>query len=147
METPGKETNGMSLKIWTSFFGNYNITKDPRAVSIARWCPFKGVRRYDKFIPSKELLTFIKTHYVPISDGPKLFRKHMLDKLDPLDVVRDLKRMSVNNEVILLCWCHDRNACHRKIVANWLKRAFKDDDVSLFEIKELPVHPKTKHRL
>ena len=144
-EYAGKEIS-MTLKIWTSFFGNYGISKDPRAVSIANWTPFKNVRTYPALAPSKHLLSQYRSGNWTVNKTLAEYRKQVLGPLNPLDVFMDLNRMAVNNEVVILCWCHDRRWCHRTQVANWLKRAFKDDDVVLFEIKELPVHPKTKHR-
>lgn len=125
----------MSLTIWTSFFANRidnkPITQDPRTVAIARWAPFKGMRRYETLMPSKELLDYFKRNKVPIEDGEKLYRKMVLKNLDPKKVLKELEALAIEKQVILCCWCHDNRICHRNEVAKWLRKAGA-------KVKELP---------
>jgi uncharacterized protein (DUF488 family) len=47
-----------------------------------------------------------------------LYRAQVLDKLDPMQVIRDLG----GDNFILLCWEAPGEFCHRRVVAAWLRK-------------------------
>jgi len=84
--------------------------ENPRLVAITAAPPkwYKG-RCYPALAPRWKMLMMDETTY------RKEYRK-MLDRLNPKKVFEDL-----GADAILLCWEHDGNNCHRRIVAEWLE--------------------------
>ena len=48
----------------------------------------------------------------------RLFKAEVLDKLDPMKVIRDLG----DDNFIILCWEPPGEFCHRRVVAAWLRK-------------------------
>jgi hypothetical protein len=97
------------------FTSNFKISGHlPQAVAISLGVPrgWKG-RRYTALAPTRRL--------IKIMDEPtfiKLYRAETLDKLDPMQVIRDLG----GDNFILLCWEPPGEFCHRRVVAAWLRK-------------------------
>ena len=89
---------------------------DPNAVAISQGIPrwYKG-RRYPRLAPSWELIRIEEKELFTA-----LYRKNVLDKLDPQEVYADL-----GEDAVLLCWESPGKFCHRRIVAEWLEKALK----------------------
>lgn len=104
----------------TSYFGraNSNAFKNSgiRFVSVARSCRYWSGEKYPALFPTYEMIKMTDE-----KEYEEVYRKQVLDKLDPLDVYRDLE-----DAVIL---CHESIAkieagetfCHRHIIAKWLE--------------------------
>jgi len=102
----------------TSCFQHPGITKDPRAVSIARFTPrwWGAGRRYIALAPSAGLLRDWKQGNIATWHGyAQRYRNEVLLPLDPVQVYADLENS------IIVCWCKDQYICHRRLVADWLK--------------------------
>lgn len=105
----------------TSYFGRANSNafknrSDIRFVSVARSCRYWHGESYPDLFPTYEMIKMTDE-----KEYEKVYRKEVLDKLNPLDVYRDLE-----DAVIL---CHESIAkiesgetfCHRHIIAKWLE--------------------------
>ena len=115
------------MKIYTSYFGNYQNFGDKKPVSIALYSPtnFKGIR-YIALAPTKEILEFKNNE-----DGyTKLFKKKLY-KMTASSVYAQLKLFSENKDVVLLCYEKPPQFCHRHLVAEWLEKELN------IEVKEL----------
>lgn len=102
----------------TSYFGNKAMTKDPQAVSIARYAPrwWGQGRRCIALAPSADLLKRSKAG-LPWPEFVKEYQRDVLDKLNPAKVYADLK------DSIICCWEKPGEDCHRRLVAEWLEKA------------------------
>jgi len=96
--------------------------KDPKAVSIARYPPWRGSqafkgRRYLALAPSVGLLKAWKAGELSQAEYTQRFYAETLSPLIPGQVLRDL-----GEEAILLCWEEPGEFCHRRLVAKCSKR-------------------------
>jgi len=48
----------------------------------------------------------------------KLYKAEVLDKLDPVKVIRDLG----GDNFVMLCWEAPGKFCHRRVVAAWMRK-------------------------
>jgi uncharacterized protein (DUF488 family) len=82
-----------------------------RLVSIALFAPwaYRG-RRYPALAPRREMLKLDKAAY-------RVAYQKILDHLDPRKVFSEL-----GEDAILLCWEAPGKFCHRRLVAEWLKK-------------------------
>jgi hypothetical protein len=48
----------------------------------------------------------------------RLYKAEVLDKLDPMQVIRDLG----GDNFVLLCWEDPGVFCHRRVVAAWMRK-------------------------
>lgn len=121
----------------TSYFGRANSKafKDRglRFVSVARSAKYFSGESYPALFPTWEMIKMTdKEEY------EKVYREKVLDKLDPIQVYRDLK-----DAVIL---CHEsmdkiqsgETFCHRHMIARWLEEELwlKGIDVTIPELKD-----------
>ena len=108
------------MKIYTSYFGNLkNIPKDIVPISIARYTPkwYKGFR-FEKFMPSGELLRGYKTGVYDEEDYYNKYFKDVLKGLDPEKIYRELSTISDDHDIVLLSY--EKNSfCHMRIVSEW----------------------------
>lgn len=109
--------------IFTCNFANWRkIPVEVTPISIANFPPRDWPHdTYPPFFPPKDLMNLYKEGRV----DSKLFREsytlHVLDKLNPSEVVLDLYTISSNNAVALLCYESYDKFCHRHIVRGWLQ--------------------------
>jgi len=69
------------------------------------------------------------------------YKKHVLSKLTPEEVIRDLEMLVPDQEeVILLCFEKDIDTCHRRFAAKWLS---KELPYKITEIQPLQKAKKT----
>lgn len=104
---------------WFSYFG-------PGRIGISRGVPrgksISGYKRYVDLAPSREGMR--------IGNEARYrarFEKEILGELDPKKVLEDLKaKWPESDRLVLLCFekppFHATNFCHRRMVADWLKR-------------------------
>jgi len=97
------------------FTSNFKIAGHlPQAVAISRGIPrgWQG-RRCKALAPPRDLIKIMEPErFIP------LYRAHVLDKLDPMKVIRDLG----GDNFILLCWEPPGEFCHRRVVAAWMRK-------------------------
>jgi hypothetical protein len=86
----------------------------PQAVAISAGVPrgWAG-RRYTVLAPSRRLVKIMDERVFT-----RLYRAEVLDKLDPMQVIRDLG----GDDFIMLCWEPPGEFCHRRVVAAWLRK-------------------------
>ena len=102
--------------IYTSYYANRDLKKigdSLRLVGISQGVPkwYRG-EVFKKLAPSWAI--------VKMSDTDKYtqaYTSQVLDKLDPLEVAKEL------DNSILLCWEKAGDFCHRRLVAEWLEKA------------------------
>ena len=96
---------------------------DPRAVSIARYPPWRGPsafkgKRYLALAPSIGLLKAWKAGEISQAEYTQRFYQETLSFLDPGQVFQEL-----GAEAILLCYEDPGKFCHRRLVASWLEES------------------------
>ncbi len=95
----------------------------PGRISIARWAPkdmLPGLAVYRPLNPTATMLKLPREQYEPLYQD-------ILSRLNPHQVVGDLRRLAEGNEPMLLCWemppFTETHWCHRRLVARWLEDA------------------------
>ena len=99
--------------MFTSYFANVKkLPPELVPVSIARGSPrwFTG-RKELRLAPSWAMLKMKKPEYDAAFAG-------ILAKLDPAEIYQTL-----GENAVLLCWEKPGEACHRRLVAEWLEAA------------------------
>jgi uncharacterized protein (DUF488 family) len=66
--------------------------------------------------PPWELLSGYKDGTISIDEYIEVYKKQVLDKLDPRQVYEEL-----GENAVLLCWEKSSDFCHRHLVAQWFK--------------------------
>jgi len=97
------------------FTSNFKIAGHlPQAVAISLGVPrgWRG-RRCTVLAPSRRLIKIMDP-----TTFTRLYKAEVLDKLDPMKVIRDLG----GDNFILLCWEAPGEFCHRRAVAAWLRK-------------------------
>lgn len=127
----------------TSRFANVSrFGKHETAISISRWSPswYLG-KSYLKLAPPGELVLATKAGEIGREDYEALFIENVLDQLDPLSVLEELKAIGENP--ILMCY-EDLSIpgewCHRRMVAEWFTPV-------VGEVPEWEAPPKVKSKL
>jgi hypothetical protein len=94
----------------------------PGRICIARYAPRgtpAGFRMFKALAPG----TWFNS--VPEDEYRRLYFGEILARLDPRQVVADLRQLANGAEPVLLCWekppLTPKNWCHRRMVAEWLK--------------------------
>lgn len=94
-------------------------------VSIAGKCPdwYHGAE-YKKLAPKWVFFSEWKngSHKGDNDYYIKHFNEEVLDKLRAEDVINDLKRFGLLQNIILLCYEKPTDFCHRHLVADWLNK-------------------------
>ena len=96
------------------FTSNFKIAGHlPQAVAISLGVPrgWRG-RRCNALAPPRDLIKIMDP-----ADLYPLYRAEVLDKLDPMKVIRDLG----GDNFIMLCWEPPGEFCHRRVVAAWMR--------------------------
>lgn len=117
------------MKIYTSYFGQLkNIQKDNIIpIAICRYLPkyYNGLV-YQKIAPSEDILNTCRGSH---NEYIKRFNNEILSILNPIDVVRDIAKLSNKQDVCLLCYETPEKFCHRHLVAKWLNDYFIDINI------------------
>jgi hypothetical protein len=87
----------------------------PQAVAISLGVPrgWAG-RRYTRLAPNRRLVKIMDP-----TTFTRLYKSEVLDKLDPMQVIRDLG----GDNFVLLCWEAPGEFCHRRVVSVWMEKA------------------------
>lgn len=135
----------MTNLIYTSYFGKAkNFDPEKFAlIGIARTSPkgWNGLE-YKKLAPSFSILDQFKKSMelasnesgeyrveeecVACDKYSERFQDEILKKLNPQEVLEDLRKMSYMKTPVLLCYEKSRAFCHRHIVASWLLKYSED---------------------
>lgn len=94
-------------------------------ISICAKAPnwYSGLQ-YKKLAPTFDILMKYK------KDGDeesyvKCFEREVLQKLNNVDVIKELSKLSNMQDVVLLCYEKAGDFCHRHLVAQWLRERIK----------------------
>lgn len=107
------------MKIFTSYWAKLAKLKKSglQPISISRHPPryvsVADYKQYSKFAPHSFMLKLSEVEYY------QHFNK-MLEELNVEDVVNELKDLSGNKDIVLLCYEKEPCDCHRHRVAEWL---------------------------
>jgi hypothetical protein len=106
------------MKIYTSYFGNLKEIKKQglTPIGIAIFPPrfYSGIS-YKKLAPEAKMIHWPEKQYTPVFN-------QMLSKLNPSLVLEELKSTSKDQDIVLLCYEKPGDFCHRRLVAEWLKK-------------------------
>lgn len=107
--------------IYTSYFANIkNIPSHIYKISIARYSDkFPDIPRYEKLMPSAQLLALIKKGVYNQFRYTKKFNAQLYS-LDIDEVIEELNEMSGGRDIVLLCYESPDKFCHRQLVAKWM---------------------------
>ena len=114
----------------TSYFAKLKNIENP--VSIAGWPPaFYNGPKYLKLAPKKDWFFKWKearksgqyTEEEAIAIYKELYKRTVLDLLDPHQVYQELCNIYNTDNVTLLCYEKPGDFCHRHLVAEWLNNA------------------------
>lgn len=122
----------MTNLIYTSYYANYRFFDEKKfaLISISGKPPANwNGETYKKLAPSwsiwrewhdsrvnadKETKELANAHYT------ERFKKEVLAKLNPMDVLNDIRNMSGCRTPVLMCYERPDEFCHRHLVAKWL---------------------------
>ncbi len=119
--------------MYTSYYGNYRKLIGLNPISISRSKP-KSINclEYKKLAPTYLMLSMNEDNYI------QAFYE-MLEKLDPYQVINELKELAGSKPFVLLCYEKPNEFCHRHLVADWLNTNCKtriieygSDELTLF---------------
>lgn len=108
--------------IYTSYFANLKkLPANIIPISICAKAPpwYTGLQykklapKYDFFMRWKE--THDNDYYI------KCFKEQVTDKLDILQVVRELTDLSDGKDLCLICYEKPTDFCHRHLVSKWFR--------------------------
>ena len=102
----------------TSYFareGKIDSSLKPISIALSRPDFYKGPE-YRKLAPPAWLLNRYHENHDE-SDYIRIYKKEVLDKLDPQETFDEL-----GDDAVLLCWEKPNIFCHRHIVAMWFKK-------------------------
>lgn len=109
--------------IYTTYFANLkNLSKNVIPISICAKAPsWYGGLQYKKLAPTYNILVKYKNdcdkgYYI------KHYQKEVLEKVNPVEVIDDLLRLSNSTNIALVCYEKPTDFCHRHLVANWLNK-------------------------
>lgn len=107
--------------IYTSYFAR--IKEVPNPISIALFKPkwLQNVREYEKIMPPIWLLNSYKKGATSAECYEATFRRVVLDKLDPAQVVAELTPLGSVQDFTLLCYEKSGDFCHRHVVSKWFR--------------------------
>lgn len=110
-------------KIYTSCWQHY---RGEGRIGISRGTPRfnigRGYRLYKKLAPTREILQQCDT----LEAYEPRFYDEVLNKLDPVATLAELRRLVDGHAPVLLCFekppLHAQNFCHRTMVGDWLAK-------------------------
>ena len=118
------------MKIYTGNFANVKKYKEKaiHPISIAISARYFSGDKYIPLNPHKSFMMESEETYTPKY-------KEILSKLDVEQVVNDLKKISNNKNIVLLCHEKEGDFCHRHLVAKWLEESIGINIVELGKMK------------
>lgn len=111
-----------SSRLYTSYFGNLkNIPDDITPIAICLKVPdsFHGAV-YKKLAPTPGILERWKKN-CDEDEYREDYNKWILSHINASEVINDIKGMSNDKDVVLLCYEKPHDFCHRHLVAEWLQ--------------------------
>lgn len=106
-------------RIFTGYFGKLKKYTEEGLfpIAIAMYLPewYHG-SQYMPLAPHKYMLS----KNMPVSVFDREYKQHVLQKLSPEQVIRQLDFLSKGKDVVLLCYEKLQRDCHRGLVAEWL---------------------------
>lgn len=119
------------MKIFTGNFANIKKYKEAglHPISIAISARYFTGQIYRPLNPRKDFMNDPEPGYV-------LLFNEILSKLSPVKVIEDLSELSNGNDVILLCHEGEGTFCHRRLVADWLKKELGIDIPELGKLQK-----------
>ena len=133
------------MKIYTSYHAKAKqlIENGIYPISISVQFPRYSKIKYPTYAlvaPTYAMLKMSNEDYYKIFD-------QMLAKLDPKTVYHDLRRLSQDQDIAILCYEADINQCHRKRVGEWLNEKLGIEVKEFkFEKKEVKKKPVSKQK-
>lgn len=130
------------MKIYTSYFNNVNNLLNlgyKNLISIAGKCPnnFLSTRlndnrcwEYKKLAPKYNWWKEWRDNQLSNEWYIKKYYETVLNKLNPIEVVKELFKSNSKENAILLCW-EKNEFCHRHIVAEWLNKNLNIEIIEL----------------
>lgn len=123
-----------TIEIWTGYYAN--LPEDIVPVSIAGRAPdgWKGLE-YKKVAPKKWFFMEWKKNRESLTDDyyVRNFNEYVLGALDPVDIIKDLLTITSGAvRIVLVCYEKPGDFCHRHLVHDWLKEAFKGNPGLMF---------------
>lgn len=118
-----------------SFFNNELINSciGARFYSIARSQPRWSRRKFPvvkELMPSRELLKKYKTGNMSSEEYTHNYNEGVLAGLTVNALKSLLELEDFDGTIVLLCWEKEGNFCHRRLVAQWLKK--HGEEVNVF---------------
>jgi uncharacterized protein YeaO (DUF488 family) len=127
--------------ICTTSFENYRHLKDENliGISIARRAPAWFLKKPNRILEYKKLAPMVFFDRRSTQEGAwdefVTWYMRQLDRLNPYQVVADLREMSGRGvSIALLCWEEEPTHCHRRLVAEWLQAQIKIEVVELEQL-------------
>lgn len=115
------------MEIYTSYFAmnKFVLHDEIIPVVISTSIPFwsDSFILYDKLYPTNDMLWDYKHGKITEQEYVKKYRNDILSKLDPHEVYKELRELSGDKPICLMCWERSGKFCHRHIVAEWLREA------------------------
>lgn len=99
--------------IFTSNFKTAGHLSQAVAISLGVPRGWTG-RRYTRLAPNRRLVKIMDPTIFT-----RLYKAEVLEKLDPMKVIRDLG----GDNFIMCCWELPGEFCHRRVVAAWLRKS------------------------
>lgn len=119
--------------MYTSYYGNYRKLFGVTPVSISISKP-KNIdcAVYKRLAPIYTMLSMSESKYIQVYH-------EILSRLNPFQVLSDLKEIAGSKPFVLLCYEKPNEFCHRHLVADWLNTNCKtriieygSDELTLF---------------
>lgn len=107
--------------IYTSYFAVISRLPDYiEPVSIARWSPswYRG-KTFQKLAPPRDIFDKYERDKNE-ADYIQAYRKRVLSRLYPDNVIRELHTLTDKLNIALICYEKPDDFCHRHLVADWL---------------------------
>lgn len=109
--------------IYTSYFSRLADVPNPISISLFRPKWLKKIEECEKLMPPIWLLNSYKNGKTSWACYDQIYRRVVLAKLDPAELVKELTPLGSSQDFTLLCYEAPDKFCHRQIVAEWLREA------------------------
>lgn len=110
------------MKIYTTYFAKARrLPSHVKPISICAYPPswFAGPN-FEKLAPNKNILMEYK-QAGDTDEFSKRYKEDTLARLNPEDVVEELRAMTSTKDVALVCFEKSEDFCHRHLIAQWLR--------------------------
>jgi len=118
------------MKIFTGNFANVKKyqAKGYVCISIARFNKYWNGPQMIELSPFPDMLYLSEKEYVP-----KFMR--ILATLSAIEIVQTIRKFANGNDAVLLCYEKEGDFCHRRLVAEWLKKEVGEEVRELGDMK------------